>query len=111
MSIGATRTPRPVQRTRVLTAHAGDSATDRAIDALAEQSDTNRPVPRSMFTVDLLVGVNRIVTGLGRRAQGATLAPSVASPAFAWSFAVDDDRTALITILGVDQPGASMEFY
>ena len=112
MSVGAKKVGRPVQRSRVVSAHSEDMAgVERMIDALSGQSDANRPVPRAVFTVDLYVGVNRVVTSLGRRAQGCTVTPTVADPTFAWSFAPEGDRLALITVLGVDQPGATVEFF
>ena len=111
MSVGAKPVARPVQRSRAVTAHAGDPATDRAVDALAQQSDANRPVPRSVRVVDLVVGANRIVTNLGRRAIGANVSPTVADATFAWSFAADGNTTAIITVVGVAQPGAGVEFW
>lgn len=102
----------PAARARVIGAHAGEAAaTDRMVDQLAEASDRNAQVPRSVRVVDLVVGANRVVTNLGRRARGATLTPTVADATFAWSFAPDGDKAAIITIVGVAQPACTIEVF
>ena len=81
------------------------------LDQLTQAAERNAPTPRSQFVVDLAVGINRMTTNLGRRAIGCTVTPTVADVAFAWAFAAVGDRQADITVLGVAQPGASVEFY
>jgi hypothetical protein len=66
---------------------------------------------RSTRTVDLIVGANRIAHGLGRRARGVTVMPTVADTTWAWSFAADGDSNVIITCVGVPQPGATVEVY
>lgn len=75
-----------------------------AISHLNDGSFNSRVV-----VLDLAVGTNRIDHGLGRRARIAAVAPTVADAAFAWSFTTDNDTQAIITIVGVDQPGAAVE--
>lgn len=102
--------PRPVAR--VIDAHAEDQAgTERMLDQLTQAAERNANPPRSQFVVDLAVGVNRMATNLGRRAIGCTVTPTVADPSFAWSFEAVGDRQADITVLGVAQPGAAVEFF
>lgn len=99
-------------RARVIDAHSDDQAgTERMIDQLTQAAERNAPTPRSQLVVDLAVGVNRMATNLGRRAFGCTVTPTVADPSFAWSFAAVGDRQADITVLGVAQPGAAVEFF
>ncbi len=102
--------PRPVAR--VVDAHADDQAgTERMLDQLTQAAERNRTAPRTQMTVDLVVGVNRIAHRLGRRAMGANVTPTVADATFAWSFAPDGDKFAIITVVGVDQPAAPLEVW
>lgn len=83
----------------------------RAVEALVEASNRAEPILRSDRVIDLVVGVNRVTTGLGRKAKGCHLSPTVADASFAWSFATDGDRQVLITVIGVAQPACPVEFY
>lgn len=110
--MGARRVPAPAPRARVVDHHADSvEAADRMLGQLVEASERSEQVPRSRRVVDLVVGANRVVTNLGRRAQGCTLTPTVADATFAWSFAVDGDKAATITVIGVAQPRCPLEFY
>jgi hypothetical protein len=66
---------------------------------------------RSSVTVDLVVGDNTVTHRLGTRPRGAHLTPTVADASFAWALKSRDERQAVITVVGVDQPGAELEFY
>ncbi len=66
---------------------------------------------RSLVTVDLVIGDNRVIHRLGRVPQGANLTPSVASAAFGWAMGDPTDTTAVIEVVGTDQPAAIVEFY
>lgn len=102
----------PAPRARVIDHHADSiEAADRMIGQLVDASDRSQPVPRSARVVDLVVGANRVITNLGRRAQGCTLTPTVADATFAWSFAAAGDKAAVITVVGVAQPACPLEFY
>lgn len=65
---------------------------------------------RSLLTADLVVGTNRIPHRLGRRPFHAQITPTVASAAFAYGMIDADDTVAVIDVIGVDQPGAGIEF-
>lgn len=101
--------PRPRDQVVAFATNTPDS-TQRAVDQL-QQAAGKLSAPRSVRVVDLIVGANRINHGLGRKAQGATVAPTVADATFAWSFAPDGDRVAIITVVGVAQPGATVECF
>lgn len=102
----------PVPRARVVEHHAEDQAgTERMLDQLTDAAGRAQPVPRSARVVDLVVGANRVITNLGRRAQGCTLTPTVADATFAWSFEAAGDKAAVITVVGVAQPACPLEFY
>ena len=68
-------------------------------------------VTRSVVVVSLGVGANTVNTNLGRKARGCTLCPTVADATFAWSFAVNGDAQATITVLNVAEPNCPLEFY
>lgn len=110
--MAARKVPRPVSRARVVEHHTNNQAgVERMFDQLIGAADRSEPTPRSVRVVDLAIGTNRVVTNLGRRAQGCTLTPTVASAAFAWSFAADGDKAAVITVIGAAQPACPIEFY
>lgn len=67
--------------------------------------------PRSAITIDLVIGDNRIPHGLGRKSRGANVSPTTANAAFGFSHAPDGDLIAVITVVGVAQPGATVEIY
>lgn len=91
----------------------GDPTTSRLLSELGTgvQNLEGQQKTRSHCTVNLAVGANRIVHGLGRRAAGASITPTVADASWAWAFAADGDRIAIITCIGVPQPGATVEFF
>jgi hypothetical protein len=64
---------------------------------------------RAQVTVDLVVGDNRVNHNLGRRPRHVSLMPTVADATFAWSVSSRDERQVVITVIGVDQPQASVE--
>lgn len=91
----------------------GDSpqATSRLLSqtAAAVGNLNDQAKPSTVIVTDLTVGANRIAHGLGRRARFASVAPTIADGLFGWSFTTDNDTQAIITIVGIDQPGASVE--
>jgi hypothetical protein len=76
---------------------------------VGHSADTKESAERLLDT--LVVGSNRIVHNLGRKPIGATITPTVADASFAWALGSSDDRIAIITIVGVAQPKATIEFY
>lgn len=110
--MSAKKAPRPTPRDQIADHHADTpEAADRLLGRVIERIAELAPVPRSRMVVDLLVGENRVTTNLGRRAIGMTLTPTVADPTFAWAFAADGDKQAVISVLGVAQPGSVVEFF
>lgn len=77
----------------------------------AQQQQAATVAPRVVLTVSLMVGTNRVNHGLGRRARGATVTPTVADATFAWAFATDNATQAIITVVGVPQPNATIEVF
>lgn len=104
---------RPAPKAQMVDRHVDSlESADRQMGELAKLVNDQAPDPRSVRTgVDLVVGDNRIVTGLPRRARGCNLTPTVADATFAWAFAPSGDRMAVITVIGIDQPGVTLEFY
>lgn len=90
-----------------------DPAIDRVVGQLAVAINRNEAAaaPRAVFQQSLALGANRISHGLGRRARGATLTPTVADATFAWSFGTDNDTQAIVTLIGVAQPNATIEVF
>ena len=82
-----------------------------ATQAAAISNLETQQVTRSVVVVSLGVGANTVNTNLGRKARGCTLCPTVADATFAWSFAVNGDAQATITVLNVAQPNCPLEFY
>lgn len=70
-----------------------------------------RQLDRSAQVATLNVGANRLIHLLGRTPVGATVSPTVADTTFAWAMTSADERTAIITVTGVAQPGAGVEFF
>ena len=93
-----------------------DSATQRAIDVLAgalqdQQSKRQYDVVQN---VDLVVGTNKVTHGLGRACVGYNLTATVADATFAHAIDTDNthpEREVWITVVGVDQPAATIEVY
>lgn len=89
-----------------------DSDNQRAFDVITDAVQTLQTQRQRVTIVsDLVVGDNRVSTGLGRKAAGCSLVPTVADAMFAWSFAVDDDRTVVVTVIGAAQPACPMEIW
>ncbi len=102
--------PRVVQQ--VVGHQVSDSdAADRMNDALVAQVNTATVSERSIIVMDLAVGANTVNHGLGAAARGCNVTPTVADATYAWSFAVSGQRQAIITVVGVAQPGATLEIY
>lgn len=99
---------RLVQATLLDQPAVGRLLSDQADATTALEQQVKR---RSVLIADLAVGVNRLAHGLGRKALGATVTPTVADASFAWSFSVDGDRVAIITVVGVGQPNATVEVF
>lgn len=79
--------------------------------ATAVAATDDRVSDRSVVVVDLIVGANTFPHGLGRPARGATLTPRVADATFAWALTTSDTRQATIVVVGVNQPGATLELF
>jgi hypothetical protein len=79
-------------------------------DLVVEAARSSRR-PRNAITVDLIIGDNRINHGLGVIPRGCGITPTVADASFAWAITARDDRQAIITVVGIAQPGATAEFY
>lgn len=112
--VSATKATRPKQRQQLQTGtlvNADPAAVSRALGdlATAQQATDRRVIDRVRVTVDLVLGANRVSHGLGRPALHATVAPTVADAAFAWALTGGDAKQAVITVVGVPQPGASVE--
>lgn len=109
----------PARRPQAIKARSGliagsvaDAATSRALDDVAAAiGKLEERYTRSKRTVDLVVGTNRVAHGLGRIPAGANLTPTVADASFAWAMSEPTARTVTITVVGVAQPGAGLEFY
>ena len=111
--MGTKKPARVTMRTQVVPHQTTDQdSTERMLGQLADQAATSTKVSsRIVRVVSLVVGANRIAHGLGRRAQGVTVVPTAADATFAWSFAADGDKYALITVVGVAQPDSPVEFW
>jgi hypothetical protein len=110
--VPASRAKRVAPRAQIV-GHSADTkeSAERLLDTLVENAARTEALPRASRTVDLVVGSNRIVHNLGRKPIGATITPTVADASFAWALGSSDDRIAIITIVGVAQPKATIEFY
>ena len=87
-----------------------DSAS-RANDQINQVISQLPTVERKTLTVSLVVGANRVNHGLSGPARGCTVTPTVADATFAWSFAADGAKQAVITVVGVPQPNATVEVF
>lgn len=100
-----------MQREQVIPTQVGSpESLSRAVSQLEDRARTIER-PRTVARVNLVVGTNRIAHGLGRMSVGAFVSPSVADASFAYSHAPDGDRIAVITVVGVAQPGATVEMF
>lgn len=112
----ANRLSRPAPRQQLVTGSLIDgspSAVSRLISdvSAAHQELAKKIAVRTVVVADLVVGANRISHGLGRPSRGATVSPTVADASFAFAHAPDGDLVAVITVVGVGQPGATVELY
>lgn len=105
------RRPRLVPRVAAATLLGGDPAVGRVVgQAVSAIGRLNDQTVNSVIVVqDLVVGMNRINHGLGRRARLAHVSPTVADASFAWAFTTDNDTQAIVTVVGVPQPRATVE--
>ena len=105
-------TPRPALIDQSVDGQDSESVS-RAIDSIhdAIKAIEARVSTRKAYLVDLRVGDNRITHGLGQRCSGCNLTPSIADASFAWCLTVDNDTQGVLTVIGIDQPGAVVEFY
>lgn len=105
--------PKRPRQTAQLVEHQTNSpeSANRMIDAISTSMALDPQQTRSHVSVDLTVGDNRINHALGTKPAGCHLTPTVADATFAWALKSVDDRQAVITIVGVAQPNASLEFY
>lgn len=90
-----------------------DPAVDRAISEASTsiQRLEAQLQPVSRVVVDLVVGINRIPHGLGKRPFHCRITPTVATIALAYALLPETtDLVAVIDMVGVDQPGAGVEF-
>lgn len=103
-----TKRPASAAKLMIGTVLNGDPVVSRLISTTASAIDDlqAKQAPSAIVVRDLAVGVNRINHGLGRRARLAHVTPTVADATFAWAFSVDNDSQAIITVVGVRQPGA-----
>lgn len=85
----------------------------RLLSDLADAHDdlASRQQPRTQTTADLVVGDNLVNHGLGRRARGCTVTPTVADATWAWALTAADDQRVTITTVGVNQPNAAIEVW
>lgn len=74
-----------------------------------ERNESSAIPTRAQLNVDLAVGDNSINHGLGRRARGCTVTPTVADASWAWAMTSATDKTVTITCVGVAQPNAFVE--
>lgn len=100
--------PRPRDILAPFEAHT-DSGKERLLSELARLSSA--APARSSVVASLVVGDNRIVHQLGRVPVGCTVTPRVADASFAWALKSADDRVAVVTVVGVAQPNAEVEFH
>lgn len=77
---------------------------------LADQAARAVPVPSSRVTVDLVVGDNLVPHRLGITPRRCDVTPTVADASFAWAMTARNERTATITVVGIDMPSAELEF-
>jgi len=111
MPAAPTKRPASAAKLMIGTIVNGDPVASRLISTAASGiADLQaKQAPSAVIVHDLVVGANRINHGLGRRARLAHVVPTVADATFAWAFGVDNDTQAIITVVGVPQPGAIVE--
>lgn len=85
-----------------------DEKTSRALLALADAiARLERRPSYQAVSVDLEIGINTVRHSLGRRPVVCLVTPTVADASFAYGVEMDE-RQVLVTVLGADQPGASV---
>lgn len=114
--MAAQRPERPPARAQLRTGTLMEPTADTMSRILSENAAATSALedqrqPRSVFVINLAIGATRINHGLGRRARGATVSPTVPDATFAWGFSVDGDRVAIITTIGVAQLAATVEIF
>lgn len=114
--MSATKLTRPAPRPQLHTGTLIDADPNKVSRLLSDLGSSHEQLaatvaPRVTLTVSLVVGTNRVSHGLGRRARGATVTPTVADATFAWAFATDNITQAIITVVGVPQPNATIEVF
>lgn len=106
-------TPRPPVRAQLQTGTQlnGDPTTSRLLSDLGTAIQAIPVRDRVVVVVSLAVGANKVNHGLGRRARGMTLTPTVADATFAWAMTAADDKQVTVTVVNVAQPNAALEIY
>jgi hypothetical protein len=106
------RPRRPRTRIAITSINVEDAAVDRALIATADAVSRieSRIADRSTVVADLIVGDNVLLHRLGRKPRGAHVAPTVADASYAAAMTSADATHATITVIGVAQPGALVEF-
>lgn len=114
MSTNRTQRPRARQQLQTGTLMTADPASvSRHLSdlATAQQATEKRIAGRNQVTVTLPVGATRINHGLGRKALGCNVTPTVADATWAWAMTAADDKQVTITTVGIAQPNARVEIY
>ncbi len=101
---------RPALRPSLSVPGVEDAATSRALEEVNAAVDRIPQTSRNIVVADLAVGDNEVRHGLGRKPRYASLTPTVANATFAWAMTNSDERQATISVVGVAQPGAALEF-
>lgn len=108
----AKKLTKPLPRPQMIQHNVPDiDAAQRAIGVLADQAARQALRPWANQTVNLVVGDNRVIHGLGIVPHGCILTPTAADATFAWAMTSRDDKQAVITVVGVAQTGARLSFY
>ncbi len=107
---------RPPSRSQLQTGTLVDSdpaTISRLLSDLGTAQQASDATRRDRFStvIDLVVGANKVNHGLGRRAQGMTLTPTVADQTFAWAMTASDDKQVTVTVLNVAQPKCPLEIF
>lgn len=103
---------RPAAVPRLVPQIAGDDLARAVSDlATAQQRTEGQREPRARLTVDLQVGENRLVHGLGRAPHGCSVTPTVADATFGWALTERSSTQLTITVVGTGQPSASIEVW
>jgi len=105
--------PTRVQPRPLLVRHDTDDtqSTNRMVSAIADILPRLSRLSDSTMTVDLVIGDNQIVHNLGRKPEGVSITPSVATIAFAWAMTSADEKLATLSVVGSDMPSAGLRFY